>query len=326
MRHFPYLRSFTASRCRSFSALSKLDQDIAISKIKEGQFQGFVTNRWSYGDAPGGGYLMMMAMKAAGECVEHPDPLSITAYYANKSIENEHVDLSVRILSKSRSTTTLHITMTQRGEIKSEYTSVYGDLGRFKGFNHSSKPALSLPARKDCLNVTNSLRQFGHHVPLFNELEVYIPKTDPFAVHFFEGKPGKEASLSCWVKLADNKRNLCLPSAGFFVDALPPPILNMKPSNWVPTFDLTVHFWAHPPSSPQSPEQQEESQEEDGHWVQTRFETLYSQNSILYTDAEVWSYDGKRLLATSRQLARIMEPRPDGPAITFLNREDATGK
>lgn len=289
----------------------RLDEDIQIQRIKEDHFRGFVTNRWSYGDAPGGGYLLMMAMNAAQHCIEHPDPMSITAYYANKSVENQPVDLNVRILSKSRSSTTAHITLSQENQITSEYTCVYGNLKRFHGFSHVNKSSLNLPPRQNCLNVTDALRSFGHHVPLFNELEVYVPHDDPFATGFFQGKPGDQALLTCWVKLADN-RPPCISSSGFFVDALPPPILNMKASNWVPTFDLTVHFWAHPPAVAVDPE--------EARWVQTKFETVFSQNGILFTDAEVWSYDGQRLLATSRQLARVMEPRHNGPAITFMPR------
>jgi hypothetical protein len=47
----------------------------------------------------------------------------------------------------------------------------------------------------------------------------------------------------------------------------------------------------------------------DESYLRCRFETDYVRNSWLYTDGEIWSHDGSTLLATSRQLARLMSPK-----------------
>jgi len=291
---------------RKFSSLSRLDLDIGINRVKDFQFRGEVTNRWSVGNAPNGGYLMMMAINAAQQCIEHPDPLSITAYYADKAIESHPVDIAVRIVTKARSSTTLHITMSQTGDIKSEYLAVFGNLDKFQGFSFNHKQPLSLPPRSDCIDCTKTFRKVGKHVKLFQELQVLLPQNDPFFTGLFQGKAGDKSLLNCWVKLED-PRKPCLSSLAFFLDALPPPVINMTPSFWVPTLELTVHFWSKPNQS--SSDIGTPKDEEDDYWVQGKFETTFATNGLLYTDAEIWSPNGKELLATSRQYARVLEPK-----------------
>jgi acyl-CoA thioesterase len=289
----------------SFTPISNFDLHTSLKKIKDFHYSGHVTDNFSVGNAPNGGYLMVMAIKAVQDSIEnhhHPDPLSATAYYVSKALENFPVDITVRIISKSKSSTTVSVAMSQDGDTKSEYLAVFGNLSKTKGFSFNKKTPLTLPPRDECVDVTTILRKYGNgNVKLFRELEVFIPNNDPFISGLFKGKPGNEALLRTWVKIVDG-RNPCLSSLAFYADALPPPVLNLKPSNWVPTLEYTVHFWSHPPANLTG---------EDS-WLQGKFETVFSNNGILYTDGEIWSHDGKSLLATSRQLAKVLEPRPDG--------------
>jgi acyl-CoA thioesterase len=62
----------------------------------------------------------------------------------------------------------------------------------------------------------------------------------------------------------------------------------------VPTLDLTIHFRAPLPAA--------------GEWALVGFESRLSAGGTWEEDGEVWSQDG-RLLAQSRQLAMIREPR-----------------
>jgi acyl-CoA thioesterase len=65
----------------------------------------------------------------------------------------------------------------------------------------------------------------------------------------------------------------------------------------VPTLDLTIHFRAPLPAPG-----------DDGGWALVRFESRLAAGGLWEEDGEVWSRDG-RLLAQSRQLAMIREPR-----------------
>jgi acyl-CoA thioesterase len=290
---------FPVRKFASSASSFRLDQDSVVTKVKDQLFRGNITDRWSIGNAPNGGYLMLMAINAAKQCVPHPDPLTVTAFYFNKGIEGAPVDIDVKILSKSRSSSTAYISMAQEGDVKCEYTAVFGSLDHAKGFSFSHKSAVQLPPREECFNASTALRKkFGKALQIANETEIRVPQNDPFVTGWLKGKQGDRAALNCWIGLAD-KRKPCLPSMAFYSDAMPPPILNLKPTNWVPTIELSVHFWNKPPVL----------EGEDAQWIRGKFETLYSNNGFLYTDGELWSADGKILLATNRQFARVLEPR-----------------
>lgn len=280
------------------SSLSRFDMDTGVTKVKDFLFRGEVTDRWSIGNAPNGGYLMQIALNAAKQCVDHPDPLCVTAYYLDKAFEGTSADIQVKILSKGRSSTITQLSLVQEGSVKCEFTAVFGDLDKNKGFSFNHKTPVDLPPREECFNASNVLRGFGKALKIATETEVRIPKKDPFAQGIFKGKQGDRAELNCWIGLSD-KRKPCLSSLGFYSDALPPPVLNLKPTNWVPTIELSVHFWSKPPAL----------EGEDAYWLRGKFETLYANNGFLYTDGEIWSADGKVLLATNRQYARVLEPR-----------------
>lgn len=292
--------------CLSTAVGYNFDSETQIQRVVDSAstFTAQVSKKWSIGDAPNGGFLMYLAIKAAAECTgSHVDPLSFTAYYVTKALEDIPAQLNVRIIGKTKSATTVHVTMTQDGAVRSEYMGTMGQLDNMQGPSMSSRQAPPLAPLPDCLNASTILRKnFGENLRIANETELRVPKDDPSALGLFRGKKGKEAALSAWASLTD-KRPPCLASMAFFLDALPPPVLNVSPTNWVPTLEYTVHFWAKPTLA--------SSQEDQDmhHWLRTTFSTTHVNNGLLYTDGEIWSYDGKTLLGTSRQLARVLEPR-----------------
>jgi hypothetical protein len=116
-------------------------------------------------------------------------------------------------------------------------------------------------------------------------------------------------------------------SHSFFCDALPPPVLIITPSNWVPTLEYTVHFWGHPAAAPAGADSASQGGDcpaappgavhafDDKLWLRCRMTTKHVRNSVLFTDAEVWGAEGGGLLASSRQLARVLTPRGAAKAI-----------
>jgi len=296
---------------KRFSSTFRFDAETVVKahETKPHTFVGHVGSRWSVGDAPNGGMLMTMAINAAKNFVHHPDPLSFTAYYVNKALENAPVELSVRVISKSKSSTTVHVNMLQDGILRSEYMGIFGTLDTMRGLNFSKKTPFPLPPRKDCFNASTAIRKaYGKHLAIANEIELRIPPNDPFVTGVFQRKPGNEAALHTWVRFEDH-RPPCINSLPFFQDALPPPVVNLTPSHWVPTLEFTVHFWGKPVLPDDKQQYQQSDDDDDLAWLQSKTETTYVQNGLLYTDGEVWSHDGKRLLATSRQLARVLDPR-----------------
>jgi acyl-CoA thioesterase len=322
----PFMSSFHSPRRMMSSNTvseipSKFDQETALERVSsEGEqsttFRVQVTDSWSIGDAPNGGFLMYLAIQACSEICspfQHPDPFTFTAYYVTKALEHKPADLTVRVVGRTKSASIVHVTMSQEGQIRSEYLGTMGNLDSMQGMDHNKKSPPTLPHPKDCLNASQVLRQaFGDQLKICRELEMRVPLTDPMAKGLFRGKKGDVAELTSWVSFkspkdapANSQRVPCLSSLAFFLDALPPPVLNISKTNWVPTLEYTVHFW----SKPTTASTLEDEALPSHHWLRTTFVTSFVNNGMLYTDGEIWSHDGKELLATSRQMARLLEPR-----------------
>lgn len=256
---------------------------------------------------------MGMAISAARKVIPFRDPLSMTAYYTNKAVSNEQVDIVVETLNTTKGTATVSVSLTQGGLLRSHYIGTFGNLGNMKGINFSNTgPAPQMPDPDACYDCSQTQRSmFGDLLPLGQRMQFCAAHDDPFVQTALAGRHGAraEASLTCWVRFEDG-RLPCLRSLAFFCDALPPPIVGVTPSHWVPTLEYTVHFWQRADLSRRGPwVPKGASTQSHPYWLRCRYNTPIVVNGMLYTDAELWSEDGSQLLATARQLARVLTPR-----------------
>jgi acyl-CoA thioesterase len=293
------------------------------------KYTALVTKNWSVGDAPNGGYMMALAISAVKHSIPFPDPLTMTGYYFNKGLEDEPAEIEVQVLNTTKSSASVSVTLKQQGILRSQYMGTFGTLSKLKGFNFSNLPeAPQLPPPEECFDCSAALRQhFGDALRISQRFEFRSPKNDPFVLGALLRKPTKEASLSCWLKFEDDKP-ICLKSMAFLLDALPPPVLAVQSSSWVPTLEYTVHFWQKDTSqhaedavvagsetatatTTGSKEAQEapSDQGKKTHWLRCRYNTPIVINGVLYADAELWNQEGTKLLATSRQMAKVLTPR-----------------
>ncbi len=277
-----------------------------LTHIKDGSFSINFNNDWSVGDALNGGYLMAVAVKAAQNVV-NLDPLTITGYYMNKGLENTPAAVDVVILNKSKSTSTVQVSITQLGLLRTQYVGVFGHAAHDKnGINHSKLTAPSLPPIADCIDGTAMLRGFmGEKLTIGNRVEFRLAADSPYARGFLKKKASHDAQLDCWVAFADGFKP-DMRSLALFSDSFPPCVLNhVDKFAWVPTLEYAVQFWARPPALGKD----NEGYYDDRQWLRARYHSDHLINGMLYTDGELWSADGQTLLATSRQLAKLMIPR-----------------
>ena len=290
------------------------DRDIVVHSLggkDSNLFTSFITNNWSVGDAPNGGYLMSIAIAAAQRTTKFKDPLSVSAYYTSKSVENESLDIEVTTLSTSRSSSVIQIGFKQLGILRCQFIGTFGDFTSLKGVDYGALIAPQLPPIEKCINSSEIiLKALGGMNSLSKNICFLSPPDDPLVVGCLHGRREdvSSASISCWVRFEDG-RLPCLLSSSFFLDALPPPILSAVSSNWVPTFEYNVHFWSRPIIElPTDTDHTTTSCTADGsvRWLRCRFHTPFVLRGMLYTDGELWDEEGKTLLATSRQLARVL--------------------
>lgn len=297
------------------------DRETAVTRVGDNKFRGMVTDSWSIGDAPNGGYLMAFAISAARECVPFRDPLSMTAYYLSKASEEVEMDINVEVLGSSKSTATVQVSLSQQGTLRSRYIGTFGTLSDFKGLSHQTRAAPTLPPCDKCIDANFILRNaMGNDLKIANHIDFRVADNSHFAKSVLCGRQSDTAELECWVAYRDGRRP-CLRSLAFLCDALPPPVLILTPSRWIPTLEYTVHFW----SRPQQHDAGESSSSisscsavfyDNQYWVRGRFITDYACNGLLFTDGEVWGARRNDLLATSRQLARVLTPRAGDKGIS----------
>jgi acyl-CoA thioesterase len=282
--------TFSKRNCSSFAfdvntKITKIDNDSLKSK-------GFITNKYSIGDAPNGGYLMAMGISAIRQSIPFRDPLSITAHYISKTLENIDADFEVKILNIGKSTSTAEVSIIQENKLKCKFIGIFGTINKFKGLTHMNCEAPQLPKVEECIDASKQIRKsFGDKLNIAQEFDMYLPKDDHFLNSSLKAKKGNIAALNGWIKFADN-RPLCLRSLSFFCDALPPASLNLHASGWIPTMEYTVHFWGRPI--------------ENTKYFRAKLYSNIIQNGNLEEICEIWSEDGSLLLAKSRQLARII--------------------
>jgi hypothetical protein len=165
----------------------------------------------------------------------------------------------------------------------------------------------SLPPIHECIDVNAILRKsLGASLKIANSIDFRIARDSPFTKSVLSGAhTGEKAEYTAWVSFRE-EREPCLRSLAFFCDALPPPVLNISKSNWVPTLEYTVHFWERPTYATSA---NNALKFQGKYWLRGRFRTDFVRNSFLSTDGELWDAEGTGLLASSRQFARVLLPR-----------------
>lgn len=100
----PIQRSLGTGRRWLTSSSYRFDQHTELQRMDVAsgdssyEYNAFIEKSWSIGDAPNGGYLMALAIKAATDCSNHKDALTVTAYYTSKTTENASATLKVVFL------------------------------------------------------------------------------------------------------------------------------------------------------------------------------------------------------------------------------------
>jgi hypothetical protein len=319
-RYSAVLGRYQVNSVRNFGSPNKVspqnpfDEDTAVKVVPGSNhtlYRGYLTDKYNVGTSPNGGYLMSIvvgAAKAAGEGLfptKYPDLLSVSAHYVSMSTEKSDVYLETSVLGSNKSSLYMQVSVKQSDQLKSTFLCLLGNRTLLKGLNHFSLRAPELPAISECIDAAQALRDMlGERLNVANEYEFMVEPKSAFAQSTLVDKKIDSAVMSGWLRFPHN-RPLCEKGLVFMCDSLPPPAHNIAPfsdSIWVPTIEYTVQIWDSTKGK---------SQDSTGkdYWYRGLYETLFVANGVVQTDAQIWDQDGKHLLATSRQMARLFLPR-----------------
>lgn len=265
----------------------ELDEDTAVTAIEPGRFRATVSDRWSIGAAPNGGYLARILLAAIEKALPHPDPFSMTTHFLSTAKPGP-AEAKVEIVRAGKGHSTAQASLFQDGKELCRALAVMGDLEKIEGPTHVTLSPPPLPPPDEC--------ERGRAGPttmlsIADRLDIAMA---PGAVSWMPGPGGAArtrsnvAELSGWRRFKDG-RPTDTGSLVFWVDAMPPPVLNLEVvrTPWVPTLELTVHVRARPAPG----------------WLRAVFRTHALVSGYLEEDGEIYDERGV-LVAMSRQLAR----------------------
>jgi acyl-CoA thioesterase len=266
----------------------ELDADTAVVRTGPGRWRGAISERWSIGPYPNGGYVLTIGLSAIREEVPHPDPFSVSAHFLSPPA-HAPVDVEVEVVRSGRTHSTAMARMLQDGREKVRILANYGDHSRSEGPTvvQAEPPAmpppdLIPPAPRSELATPNGLV-----AAIRDRIEWRVA---PGTAGWMAGRRNGRGEVGGWVRFADG-RPVDTHALPLLADALPPAVFDLAPSGWVPTLELTVQVRGRPAPG----------------WVQAWFRTRFLVNGYLEEDGEIWDQGG-RLVALSRQLARLNPP------------------
>ena len=266
----------------------ELDRDTHVERAEDGRYRTTISDGWSIGNAPNGGYLSVIAVKCIGALLPQPDPFSVTTHFLATARPGP-AQVLVEVVREGKGHSTGMARMIQEDREILRTIAIFGDLTRTGGPTHVTATPPSLPAPELCergrAGPTTALS-------IADRVDVAMRPGDVSWMPSPDGTPRAHSNspeLAGWVAFRDG-RPIDTTSLVFLADAMPPPVLNLEAvrTPWVPTLELTVHVRARPAPGR----------------IAARFTTRALMNGYLEEDGELWDSRGT-LVAMSRQLARV---------------------
>jgi acyl-CoA thioesterase len=268
---------------RYLASMYEFDEDTRVTRIAEGTYSARISERWSIGHVPNGGYVLAVVASALADALAAPDPLAVTAHFLRPALASD-AEIEIELVKLGKSFTTAQARLVQDGSERLRALATYGTLAIGCGPSYVDGAPPDLPAldaavaeRPDAL-LPEIARRFEQRL-------------DPETLRWMQGERREPAEIRGLVRFADG-RPPDAHSLLLFADALPPPAFNVITPGWLPTLELSVHVRARPVPG----------------FLRVLFRTRFLFGGLLEEDGELWDESGT-LVALSRQLAAMPRER-----------------
>lgn len=258
------------------------EQDTAVERDGTDLFVATITDRWSIGGRPNGGYLMGTILRALSHRLSHPDPLTSSGHFLSPA-EPGPAEIRINVIKEGRSLSTAQAVLTQNGRDRVVALATFGLLEE----GGLTKIAEHAPVHDgDLVSSIGRPSPF----PIVERFEFELPPEQSRAA---AGQPDDSegpAEFVGRIRFADGMPSSPL-AFPLLVDAFPPTVYRLGLIAWTPTLELTVHTRGRPVPGP----------------LTLRVRSRYLINGLVEEDGELWDETGS-LVALSRQLAKIVAP------------------
>ena len=235
-----------------------------------------------------GGYLLAILMRAALAESPHAQPVATTAHFVRPGVEGP-AEILLTPHPAGRTIAATRAALVQGGRTLVDATVTTAALSRSDTPEWSVEPP-GMPAAEECPPFARD-HPLGPGRSFLQHLET---RFDPDSIRFALGEPGKIPEIRHYFKLTEDYDPDSLMIA-LGVDAKPPVTLAIGLLNPITTIELTLYLRAVPAPG----------------WLAMRSTARMIGNGWADEDVDVWDSTG-RLVAQSRQLMRIVDPRPPG--------------
>ena len=256
------------------------DEDTAVEKAGDDLFVTNITDRWSIGGRPNGGYLMGTVLRAVSERLSNPHPLTSTAHFLSPA-QPGPAEVRVNVLKEGRSLSTAQAVLSQEGRDRIAALATFGPL---------AAEGVTRVAENAPTHGTDLVSSIGRPTPfpIVERFELEMPPEQSRAAARHPDDTKGPAEFVGRIRFADG-----MPAGPIafplLVDAFPPTAFRLGLFGWVPTLELTVHTRGEPAPGP----------------LTLRVRSRYLINGLMEEDGELWDGTGA-LVAISRQLAKIV--------------------
>ena len=255
-------------------------------------------NRYFVGKTPHGGYLTAVMQKALSLSMPHPHVINSNTLYLDRT-EPKEISIHVDQIRESRGSSVGRVSLIQDDKLRCMMTGICSDFNYMNGVNDLE----TLPP-----NIFNEKRDFFISLNFDNKQEGFTPsfikqtKCDIAKKHAWwlknENDLGDEARCAGFISMGEEIPDQFVLS--FYSDFFPPVVMNKYgPLGWVPTLSLTTNIRQLPTTS-------------------ELFMDVVAKDlnkGFFEQDCQIWDLN-KNLVATSRQLTRILKSEEKLPHLT----------
>ena len=132
------------------TSFENFNDDIKAVKESDNLWKGNLSDRWSIGKTPNGGYSMAFAAKAISNSLTHKDPLAISANYLER-VDFGETYIKVVPVHITKSLSTARAELIQDKKIKVIFTATFTDFSKSNGLDLSVRKAPDFEPYENCI-------------------------------------------------------------------------------------------------------------------------------------------------------------------------------
>ena len=280
------------------SFFKQFENSIIIDKSDEDIFSMTPSKDYFVGNTPHGGYLTAVMQKALSLSMPHPHVINSNTLYLDRT-EPKEIIIQVDKIRESRGSSVGRVSLIQDDKLRCMMTGICSDFNYMNGVNdlETLPPKIFNEDRGLFISLNFDNKQEGFTPSFIKQTKCEIAKQHAWWLKN-EDELGDEARCAGFISMGEEIPDQFVLS--FYSDFFPPVVMNKYgPLGWVPTLSLTTNIRQLPSTS-------------------ELFMDVIAKDlnkGFFEQDCQIWDLN-KNLVATSRQLTRILKSEEKLPHLT----------